>query len=83
MSCKLTLCVVLLLGLLNLGSSHPSSQDDQSFANDEEAAEALQEEVAKDFDEEEERAYEQVEAELMSQFQEIRVRLNFNNFNFH
>ena len=84
MARKLTIVLVVLLGLLALGSSSPLFEDGRSFADDEEAAEAFQEEAARYFEEEEARAFEEKVArayektvEELSQLQETRVSLNF------
>jgi hypothetical protein len=73
MTRKLTIALVVLFGLLALGSSRPSFEDDESIGSGEEAEEAFDEEEARIFQDQVARAYHEVQAEMMSQLQETRV----------
>ncbi|KAI9563428.1 hypothetical protein GHT06_010891 [Daphnia sinensis] len=60
MAQKLTITLIVLFGLLTLGSSRPTFEDDESFSFDDEEARAYEEE-GRGYDDEEARAYEEEE----------------------
>ncbi|XP_032790099.2 uncharacterized protein LOC116927189 isoform X1 [Daphnia magna] len=65
MAQKLTITLIVLFGLLTLGLSRPTFEDDESFSFDDEEARAYEEE-GRDYDDEEARAYEEQEVRSSS-----------------